>query len=124
ERARAGANGPDIAELADAVFGELAGTGLAFDHGQLIASLRCAIEAQHFHRRRRSGGHGILALVIDERTNAAPGAARHDELANPQRAALNENRADRPAPAFELRLNDDAFRRPVGIGCKLKYLGL
>ena len=41
-----------------------------------------------------------------------------------QRAALNEGGANGAAAALELGLDDDAFRRTVGVRLELKHLGL
>ena len=124
ERAGAGACGPDVAQLADAVLGQLAGAGFVLNHGQLIACVGCAIEAKHLDGSRWTGCDDVLALVVDKRAHTAPGAPSHDELANLEGAALNEDRADRATAALKFRLDDDAFRRPVRIGAEFQNLRL
>ena len=46
---RAPACRPYVAQLADAMLGQFAGPGLVLHHGELIASVRRAIEAEHLN---------------------------------------------------------------------------
>ena len=52
-------------------------------------------------------------MIVEQRAHAAPRRAGDDDIADLQRAALNEHRADRTAAALELGFDDDAFRRAV-----------
>ena len=124
ERARRAGRAQRLAALADAIVGDLAGALLVLDDGDLIAGLGRRVEAQHLDRHRRTGRVDVLALVVDERAHAAPGHAGDDDVADLQRAALDEHGADRAAAALELGLDDDAFGRAVRIGLELENLGL
>ena len=124
ERAALTGHGQALAPLAQAVIGDLAGAGLVLDHGELIAGLGRGIEAQHLDRHRGAGFLDLLAEIVDQRAHAAIGRACHDEIAEMQRAALDERGADGAAAALELGLDDDAFGGAVGIGRELQHLGL
>src|SRR3712207_9588152 len=51
-------------------------------------------------------------------------SAGDEDVAGPQRAALNEHGRHRAAAAVELRLDHGAFRRAVGVGVQVQDLGL
>ena len=53
-----------------------------------------------------------IALVADQRAHAAPFGAGNDDVADLQRAALNQHGRDRAAAAVELGFDDGAFGRP------------
>ena len=107
-----------------AVFGDLAGARLALHHAEPVAGLRRRLEAEHLDRRRGAGLAHLLAVIVDQRAHAAPFGAGHDDVADMQRAALHQHGRDRPAAAVELRLDDDALRRAVGIGLQVEHLRL
>ena len=50
-----------LALHADAVVGELAGAGLVLDHGEGLAGIGRAVEAEDLHRHRRAGFGDLLA---------------------------------------------------------------
>ena len=95
-----------------------------FDHGHPIARLRRARESKHFDRRRRSSRLEGLALVIDQRPDAAPVRAGDNQCAHSQRAPLHEHRRHRSAAAIQSRFDDRAFGAPVGVGDEIEKLGL
>ena len=103
------ARGGLLALLAGAVIGDLAGAGLAVDHGEPVAGLRRAGEAEHLDRSRGTGLLHGFAGVVDQRAYAAPFGAGHDEVADAQRAALDQHRRHRAAAAVELGLDHGAF---------------
>ena len=103
------ARGRLLALLADAVIGEFAGARLGLDHGEPVARLRRAGEAQHLDRHRRAGLLHGFALVVDQRADAAPFGAGDDDVADMQRAALDQHGRDRAAAAVELGLDHGAF---------------
>ena len=63
--ARAGV-GHALAPLALAIIGDLAGARLVLDHGELIAGLGRAVEAEHLdrHRRARARTCSPFSLII------------------------------------------------------------
>ena len=63
-------------------------------------------------------------MVIDQRAHAAPFTTSDKDVADLQRAALNEYGGDSAATAFNLCLEDDAFRRAVRVRFQIEQLGL
>ena len=121
---RTAARGGLVALLALAIFGDLAGAGFGLDHRDAVAGLRRAAEAEHFRREGRAGVDAIGALVVDQGAHAAPLRTGDDDVADRQRAALDQHGRDRAAAAVEPRLDDRAFRRAVGIGLEVEHFGL
>ena len=109
---------------AGAVIGDFAGAAFALDHRQAVAGIGRAGEAEHLDRHRGSGGFDRLAGVGHQRTHAAPFGAGHHQIADPQRAALDENRRHRAAAAVELGFDHGAFGRTIGIGFEIEDFGL
>src|SRR5690606_39175349 len=107
-----------------AVFGDLAGAGLVLDHGEAVAGLRSALQAENLDRHRRSGFLDLLAMIVDQRAHPAPLIARDEDLARLERARLHQHGRDRATALVELRLDDDAFRGAVRIGLEVENLGL
>ena len=106
------------------VGGNLSRARFRFHHRELVAGLRSAAEAKHLDRNRRAGFRDLLAAIVDQRANLAPSAARDNDIANAQRAALDQHRANRAAPVLEHGLDDDAFRLPVRVGLELQNFRL
>jgi hypothetical protein len=98
------------------IFRDAAGAGFILHHADAVSRLGRRLEAQHLDGRRRPRLAQLLAALVDQRANAAPFGASHDDVADPQRAALHQHGRHRPAAAVELRLHDDAFSRTVRIG--------
>ena len=113
-----------IAPLALAVLGDLARPLLAVDHGQQVAGLRHAVQAQDLDRRRRPGRLDRLAAIVEQRAGTAPLGTGDDEVADLERAALHQHRGDHAAAAVELGLDDRAVRLAVGVGPQVEQLGL
>ena len=63
-------------------------------------------------------------MIVDQRAHPAPFAAGDKNVADAQRAALDEHGGDRAAAALDLGLEDDAFGRAVRIGFQIEQLGL
>ena len=59
-----------------------------------------------------------------QRTHAAPFAAGDENVADPQRAALDQHGRDGAAAALELGLEHDALGRAVRVGLEVEQLGL
>ena len=113
-----------LALLADAVIGEFAGAGLGLDHGETVAGVRRAGEAQHLDRHRRARALDRLAGVVDQRAHPAPFGAGDDDVADVQRAALHQHGRDRAAAAVELGFDHGAFGGAVRIGLEVEDFGL
>src|ERR1019366_1247081 len=92
--------------------GGLAGAALVLDHARVLARLGHAVEAEHLDRLARSGRLRAGAEEVAHRAHAAEARAGDERVADPQRAALNEQRHDRSATGIEPRLDHDA--RGVG----------
>ena len=65
-----------------------------------------------------------IALVADQRADAAPFGAGDDDVADLQRAALDQHGRDRAAAAIELGFDHGAFGRPRRIGLEVEKFGL
>ena len=123
ERALGAGGSERLAALSGAVVRDFASAGFVLDDGDLIAGFGSAVEAQDFNRNRGTGFGDVLALVVDEGANAAPGCTGDHDITHMQRAALNERRANGAAAAFQLGFNDDAFGRAVGVGLEIENFG-
>ena len=102
-----------LALLVGAIARDLAGAGFVLDHGEAIAGFRRAVEAEHLDRHRRAGLVEILALIGDQRADAAHFGAGDDDVADTQRAALHQHGRDRAAAAIELGFDHGAFGRAL-----------
>ena len=118
------AGGGVLALLMGAVARHLAGAGFVFDHGKAVAGFRRTVEAEHLDRHRRSGFVDGLALIGDQRADAAHlGAGDHD-VADAQRSALHQHGRDRTAAAVELGFDHGAFGGTRRIGLEVEQFGL
>src|SRR5205823_6608219 len=98
-----------FALLVGAVARDLTGAGFVFHHGEAVAGFRRAVEAEHFDRYGWAGFFDGFALVVDQRADAAHFGAGHDDVADPQRAALNQHGRHRTAATIELGFDHGAF---------------
>ena len=73
---------------------------------------------------RRAGFLHLPALVVDHRADLARDRADDEDVADPQRAALDQHGRERAAALVELGLDHRAFGGAVGIGLQLEDLGL
>ena len=94
------------------------------DHGDSIARLRRARESEHLDRRRWLSRLQGLALVVDERPDAAPMRSGDDQCADLESAPLHQDRRHGSAAAIEPRLDDRALRAAVGVGHEIEQFGL
>ena len=108
----------------DAEVGDLARARLALHDMELVARLRRAVEAQDLDRERRPRRLHLLAAIVDQATHAAPLRAGDEDVADLQRAALDQHGRDRAAARIELGLDHDAVGGAVGIGLEVEQLGL
>ncbi len=80
-------------------------------HGvHAVARVGDLVEAEDLHRRRRAGLVDLLAVLVRHRADLAEPGAGEDEVADPQRAVLNEHARDGAAAAVEQRLEHGAAR--------------
>ena len=105
-----------LAAAALAVVGDVARLGLVLGDDEVVARQGRAVEAQHLDRARRSRLLDGAAALVDERAHAAPFAAGDEDVADLERAALDQHGRDRAAAALELRLDDAALGGAIGIG--------
>ena len=63
-----------------------AGLGQFGGRPQLVAGVGRVGEAQHLDRRGRGCLFDLVAVLVDQRLDLAPGGAGHDRVADPQRA--------------------------------------
>ena len=98
-------------DLGLALLDRRAGRLLIGDDAQDVAGLRHLRETEDDHRARRAGLAHTLAAVVLDRPDATEGLAHHDDVADLERARLDECRRDRPAGLVELGLDDRADRR-------------
>ena len=124
ERALRACRTQRLAALADAIIRQLARTRFVLDDGELIARFRSGVEAQHLDRHRRPSRIDIRAVIVEQRSDAAPSRTGDDDIADMQRAALNENRADGTTSALELRFDDDTFRGARRVRLEVEDFGL
>ena len=66
----------------------------------------------------------MLAAIVDERAHAAPVGAGDENVADMERAALDEDGGDRAAALVELRLDHGAFGGAVRVGVELEHFRL
>ena len=66
----------------------------------------------------------VLALIRDQRADAAHLGAGDDDVADTQRAALHQHGRDRTAAAIELGFDHGAFGRTLGVGLEVEDFGL
>src|SRR5690606_31252354 len=86
-----------VALLADTIRGDLAGTRLAVDHSETIARLGRLGKAKDLYRSRRPGLPALGAMIIDQRADTAPCGAGDDDVADRERACLDEHGGNRAA---------------------------
>ena len=97
--------------------------GQVLGPAHLVAGVRRLGEAEHLHRRRRQRLLDVVALVVDQRLDLAPGGAGHHRVAHPQRALLHDHRRHRAAARFQVGLEHDATRLALDPGRELLDLG-
>src|SRR5215216_6774216 len=103
-----------------AVIGDFTRAAFAADDRETVPGFRRAAEPENLDRHRRPRLVDGGSRVGDERADAAPFGAGHDDVADMERAALDQHGRDRAAAAVELRLDHGAFGRTVGIGFELQ----
>ena len=113
-----------VLDHAGAIFGDFAGARFVLDDLERIARRRHARQAEDLDRHRRTGFLDLLALVVDQRTDLAALGADDEDVADLERAAIDEDRRDRAAALVELGLDHGAFGRAIGVGAQFEQFGL
>ena len=110
-------------EPVGALAGELAGAAVVLDHLHELAGVADAVEAEHLDRHPRAGLLDPLAGEVVHRPHPAPLRTGDERVADPQRAALDQDGDDRAAAGVELGLDHGAGGRGVGVRAQLLQLG-
>src|ERR1700676_1168436 len=76
------AGGGVLALLMRAIARDLTGAGFILDDGETVAGFRRPIEAEHFDRHRWASLLDGIALIRNQRANAAHFGAGHDDVAD------------------------------------------
>ena len=92
------------------------------DH-EAVTGLRDLGQAEDLHRRRRPGFLDLLAPVVDEGADAAPGRTGHERVADPQRAPLHQHGGHRAPTDVEVGLEHDADGSTVEVAPQVLELG-
>ena len=71
-----------LAQLALAIVGDFASPRFGLDHREAVAGIRHAGKAQHLDGGRRAGILDLLALVVDQRTDAGELRSSDDDVAD------------------------------------------
>ena len=87
-----------------------AGLRLVLDDLERVAGLRQILEARDLDGRGRAGLVDLLAAVVVHRAHAAEDRAREEDVADLERAGLDEHRRDVAAARVAPRLEHDAAR--------------
>ena len=107
-----------------AAVGNLACLLLRFHHVELVAGLRCAVEAEQ--RGGHGGPHFVHALVtlVEECLHAAEVRTGQHHVALLERTVAHKHRGHVAAPLVERRLDDRARSLAVGVGFEFEHVGL
>ena len=100
-----------------------AGDLLVRDDADDVAGLGHVRQAEDDRGRRRPGLRDPLAGRALERLDLAVRVARDDDVADVERAGLDDDRRDRAAALVELRLDDRAHRVPLRVRLELLQVG-
>ena len=98
-----------LAPPALAIFGDVARLAFVLGDDEIVARHRRAVETQHLDRHGRAGFVRCSAAIVDQRAHPAPFAAGDEDVADLERAALDQHGGDRAAAALELGLDDAAL---------------
>ena len=89
------------AQALTALLRELAGAALGLDDAQQLAGRRRAVEAEDLDGVAGPASSMLLAAIVVERADAAPGVAGDDRVTDAERAAMDEHRRDGAAADVE-----------------------
>ena len=111
------------AEALLALLGDVACRPAVGHASQLVARRGQRVEAEHLCRERRRRLFDVVALVVDQGLDTAPGRAGHDVVADPEGAVLHDDGGHRPLPGVEVGFEHDAASASLGVGPQLLDLG-
>src|SRR5207248_3329254 len=97
-------HGGRVAPAALTEVGDFAGAALALDHDEIVAGKRNAVKPQYLDRGRGSCLALALAALVDQSANPTPLAAGDEDVADVQRAALDQHGGHRAAAALACRI--------------------
>ena len=106
-------------DLGLALLDHRAGGLVVGDDAQDVAGLRDLGQAEDHDRTGRTGLLDPLAAVVLERADATERLADDDDVADVERAGLDEGGRDGAAALVHLRLDDRADRRAIRVGLEL-----
>ena len=106
-----------------ALFGQVARRLFVLDHAEFQPGVRHAVQAEHLHRDRRPGFLEPLALLADERADAAVKFAAQNDVADAQRAFADQHRRRRAA-RLDAGFDDVALGAAVGVRLEFQQFGL
>ena len=112
-----------LAVLLAAVLDDLLGDLVVLGRVHLIAGLGHAVEAEHLDGRRRAGLLERLTAIVEHRADLAERAAGDEDVADAQRAFLDQDGRHRTAVAIEARLDHETRGRLVRVRLELEDLG-
>ena len=107
-----------------ALLGKLAGIALVLEHAELVTCGRNARQTENLDRVGRTSLGGMVAARIDQGAHTTVARASDNRVARLERTALDENGGNRTATLVEVRLNDEAGSKSVGIGLEFEHVSL
>ncbi len=109
---------PTLARLTDG-----AGGGLVGGDPEFVTGGRRLGETEDLDGRGGRGLFHLVAVVVDEGLDPAPGGTGHDRVAHPQGAALDEEVGHRSASGLEIGFENATAGPAFGAGLELLDLG-
>ena len=110
--------------LESALLSKVAGIAGVLEDAELVAGCRNRVETEDLDGVGRTRLVLVLTVLVEHGANGAVALTRDDGIPNVQRAARDEQRGDRTAPAIELCLDDVAGSKGIGVGLELENVSL
>ena len=110
--------------LAFTIIGDFTGTGFIRHHVKTVTRFWCRVQAQHFHRNRRTSGFQLFTLFVDKCAHPAPGGTGHENIAMLQGAALYEYGGNRATTLVKLGFDDQTTGFTIRVGLEVENFGL
>src|SRR3954453_12423107 len=105
-----------VADAGLAAVGDLPGDAVLLDDEEGVTGTRHRGETHDLHGAGRQGLLQLVAVLVEQRPDAAVGVAGDQGVPDLQRAALHQHRGDRTATAVQLALDDHTLRVLRGVG--------
>src|SRR3954453_8379921 len=109
-----------VADTGLAAVGDLPGDAVLLDHEEGVAGARHRGEAHDLHGAGRQRLLQLVAVLVEQRTNAPVGVAGHDRVTLAQRAALDQHRGDGAPALVQLAFDDHTLRVLLGVGAQVQ----